>query len=107
MNEQEKAQAIQEISELERERKAISHEIKRKEQALAEALAKFRVGQRVIVLRLRGLIEYEITKVELGFLNEVAYHGAKILKGGRVGAHSRRLWADEITAKTVGSCTTT
>lgn len=103
MNEQEKAQAIEEIRGLERQKAAIVREIKAKEQALAEALAEFRVGQRVIALRLRGLVEYEITKVELGYLDEVAYHGAKILKDGRVGAHSRRLWRDEITAKTVGS----
>ena len=102
MNEQEKAKAIQEIAWLEQQKKNLIQEIKRKEQALAEALAEFRVGQRVIALRLRP-VEYEITRVELGYLNEVAYHGAKILKDGRVGAHSRRLWRDEITAKTVGS----
>lgn len=102
MNEREKAQAIEEIAGLERQKAAIVREVRAKEQALAEALAEFRVGQRVIALRLRP-VEYEITRVELGYLNEVAYHGAKILKDGRVGAHSRRLWRDEITAKTVGS----
>jgi hypothetical protein len=103
MNEQEKAQAIEELSRLGRQEAAIVREIRAKEQALAEALAEFRVGQRVIALRLHGPVEYEITKVGLGYLNEVAYHGAKILRDGRVGAHSRRLWRDEITAKTVGS----
>jgi hypothetical protein len=103
MNEEQKDKAIKEIASLERDRRAISHEIRLKEQALAEALAEFRVGQRVIIKKHGAPTEYEITRVELGYLYDVAYYGAKILKDGRLGAHSRRLWVDEITAKTVGS----
>jgi hypothetical protein len=100
MNKEQKAQALAEIAELKQQARGIDSQIREKQQALADALAKFRVGQRVIVNKRGVPTEYEITKVELGYGNEPSYSGSEILKSGRVGIHSRRLWTDDITAKT-------
>jgi len=79
------------VMELNRMATAINEERDALEQQIADALALFKPGERVLY---RGR-EYQISRVRPGYtLGKVRYIGRAILKSGALHQNERELWSD-------------
>jgi hypothetical protein len=88
-----------ELSLLDEQRISLNKKIREVTQELADALAEFKVGQRVIETSYAGTreTEYEISAVDLYF-GTMRYRGKKVLKSGALHKCEVTLYGD-IAAK--------